>query len=173
MGGRFRRAMGGRSGRRGHGRTYGWVLLMFDRKQHSVKWPKKKSSANPGVLSYSVVVQSLSRVQFFFAIPWTAAHQATLPFGISWSLLRFTSTEWVSDAIWPSHPLTPYTFAFSLSQLLSEILNYDLQFSLRPEDVCNLVFKADPDRFRGGRYAGVESEAEECEKPSCLSLIHG
>ena len=163
--------MGGRSGGWGHGQTYGWVFLMFDRKQHSVKWPKKISSANPGVLSYSVVVQSLSRVQFF-AIPRTAAHQATLSFSISRSLLRFTSTKWVSDGIWPSHPLTPYTFAFSLSQLLSEILNYDLQFSLRPEDVCNPVFKADPDRFRGGRYAGVESEAEECEKPSCLSLIH-
>ena len=39
-----------------------------------------------------VVVQSLSHVQLF-ATPWTPAHQASLSFTISWSLLRFMSTE--------------------------------------------------------------------------------
>ena len=38
------------------------------------------------------VVQSLSHVQFF-ATPWTAEHQASLSFVISWSLLRLTSIE--------------------------------------------------------------------------------
>ena len=33
------------------------------------------------------VVQSLSRV-WLFAVPWTAAHQASQSFGTSWSLLR-------------------------------------------------------------------------------------
>ena len=37
-------------------------------------------------------VQSLSRVQLF-ATPWTAACQAPLSFTVSWSLLKFMSTE--------------------------------------------------------------------------------
>ena len=39
-----------------------------------------------------IVVQSLSHV-LLFATPWTAAPQASLSFTISWSLLRFMSTE--------------------------------------------------------------------------------
>ena len=39
-----------------------------------------------------VVVESLSHIQLF-ATPWTAAHQATLSFTISWSLLRLMSIE--------------------------------------------------------------------------------
>ena len=39
-----------------------------------------------------VVVQSLSCVQLF-AIPWTAAHQSSLSFIISWSLLKLMSIE--------------------------------------------------------------------------------
>ena len=39
-----------------------------------------------------VVVQSLSRV-WLFATPWTAAHQASLSFTISWSLLKLMSIE--------------------------------------------------------------------------------
>ena len=41
-----------------------------------------------------VVVQSLSLV-WLFAAPWAAAHQASLSFTISWSLLKFMSTELV------------------------------------------------------------------------------
>ena len=39
-----------------------------------------------------VVVPSLSRV-WLFVTPWTAAHQVSLSFTISWSLLRLTSIE--------------------------------------------------------------------------------
>ena len=39
-----------------------------------------------------VVVQSLCRVQLFVT-PWTAAHQASLSFTISWSLLKLMSIE--------------------------------------------------------------------------------
>ena len=39
-----------------------------------------------------VVAQSLSRVHLFVT-PWTAAHQASLFFSISWSLLKFTCIE--------------------------------------------------------------------------------
>ena len=38
------------------------------------------------------VVQSLSRVRLFVT-PWTAAHQTSLSFTISWSLLKLMSTE--------------------------------------------------------------------------------
>ena len=38
------------------------------------------------------VVQLLSHVQLFMT-PWTAAHQASLSFTISWSLFRLTSIE--------------------------------------------------------------------------------
>ena len=53
-----------------------------------------------------VVVQPLSRVQLF-ATPQTAAHQASLSFTISWSLLKLMSIEPVMPAshLVLSHPL--------------------------------------------------------------------
>ena len=50
-------------------------------------------------------VQSLSHV-WLFATPWTAAHQASLSFTISPEFAQ-TQVHWVSDAIQPSHPLSP------------------------------------------------------------------
>ena len=48
-----------------------------------------------------------------FAIPWTAAFQASLSFTISWNLLKLVSIELVM----PSHPLLPPSpLALSLSQ---------------------------------------------------------
>ena len=44
------------------------------------------------MLSYCVAVQSLSRV-WLFATPWTAAHQASLSFTLSRSLLKLMSIE--------------------------------------------------------------------------------
>ena len=38
----------------------------------------------------AAAVQSLSQVQLF-GTPWMTTHQASLPFTISWSLLRFMS----------------------------------------------------------------------------------
>ena len=46
------------------------------------------------VFSVFSFVQSLSQVQLF-ATPWTAAHQASLSFTISWSLLKLMSIELV------------------------------------------------------------------------------
>ena len=54
------------------------------------------SSTLPG----ASVVQSLSCVQFF-VIPWTAAPQASLSFGISWSLLKLMCIE----SVMPSNHL--------------------------------------------------------------------
>ena len=52
------------------------------------------------IISKLVVVQSLSCVRLF-AIPWTAAHQASLSFTISWSLLKLMSIE----SVMPFNPL--------------------------------------------------------------------
>ena len=51
-------------------------------------------------------VQSLSHVRHF-ATPWTTAHQASLPFMISWSLLKLISIESVitSNHLILCHPL--------------------------------------------------------------------
>ena len=60
-----------------------------------------------------VVVQSLSCVQLF-APPWTTVLQASLSFTIS--LFTQTHVHWVSDAIQPSHPLSPPSLTLNLSQ---------------------------------------------------------
>ena len=63
--------------------------------------------------THFVVVQSLSRVQFF-ETPWTATCQASLSFTIFWSLLKFMSIESVmpSNHLIHCHPLLllPSTF---------------------------------------------------------------
>ena len=56
-------------------------------------------------ISFTLVVQSLSSV-WFFANPWTAAHQASLSSTISQVFcIHF---HLIGDAIWPSHPLHPH-----------------------------------------------------------------
>ena len=52
----------------------------------------------PGRYVLFIVVQSLSHVQFFVTLQ-AAAHQASLSFIISWSLLRFMSVESVTLSI--------------------------------------------------------------------------
>ena len=65
------------------------------------EWSNVKIDFLIGRLIKSVVfvVQSLNHVQLF-ATPWTTAHQAFLPFTISWSLIKFMSIELV---ILPNH----------------------------------------------------------------------
>ena len=92
-------------------------------------WPVSVSSTfsvgwSGSVFSWgtSEVVQSLSHV-WLFAPPWTAACQASLSFTISWSLLKFMSTELVM----PPNYLTvssclqcfPASVSFPMSQLFS------------------------------------------------------
>ena len=50
-------------------------------------------------------VQSLSCVRLFVT-PWAATHQASLPFTVSWSLLKLMSIELVMPSN-HSHPLSP------------------------------------------------------------------
>ena len=61
-----------------------------------------------------VVVQSLSHVRFF-ATPWSAAHQASLPFTISWSSLKPMSNELMTPYN-HSSLLPPSSPALNLSQ---------------------------------------------------------
>ena len=89
--------------------------------------------------SQIIVVQSLHHV-WLFAAPWTAALQASLSIINSWSLLKHVS-NWVSDAIQPSHPLSSPSPAVNLSQhqglftgvsssirwLKSKVLEFQLQ----------------------------------------------
>ena len=55
---------------------------------------------------YRVVFQLLSHI-LLFVTPWTLVHQAPLSSTISWSLLKLQFEQRVSDAIQPSHPLSP------------------------------------------------------------------
>ena len=56
-----------------------------------------------------VVLQSLSHVRLF-STPWTAARQASLPFTISWSLLKLTSIE----SMMPFNHLVLFLFHYRL-----------------------------------------------------------
>ena len=68
-------------------------------------WSFEGSSLWP-VLSCVVVVQSFKHV-WLFSTPWTSAHQASLSFTISQSLLKLMSTESVmpSNHLILCHPL--------------------------------------------------------------------
>ena len=76
-------------------------------------------------MRYHCSVQSLSRVQLF-AIPWTAACQASLSITNSWSLLKLMSIESVmpSNHLILCHPLLllqsfPASGSFQMSQLFA------------------------------------------------------
>ena len=56
---------------------------------------------------YCNISYSVTKLCLTLSTPWTAAHQASLSFTISWSLLRFMSTELVipSNHLILCHPL--------------------------------------------------------------------
>ena len=68
-------------------------------------------------------VQSLSRVRLF-ATPWTAAHQASLPITISWSLVKLMSIESVmpSNYLILCHPLLLLPSIFPSIRVFSSVL---------------------------------------------------
>ena len=75
---------------------------------------------------FQLVVQSLSHVQLF-ATPWTLAHQASLSFTISWSLLKLMSTESLmpSNHLILCRPLLPLpSISPSISGFFSESALY-------------------------------------------------
>ena len=79
----------------------------------------------------------------FFGTPWTAAHQASLSFTISPSLLKLMSIESVIT-IQPSHPLSspsPLAFSHSQHQGLELVLQIRWpkywRFSFSPSNECS------------------------------------
>ena len=68
-------------------------------------------------LCHYVVVQLLSCV-WLFTTPWTASHQASLPFTTTWSLLKFMSTESVmlSNCLILCHSLSSHLQSVSASR---------------------------------------------------------
>ena len=89
-------------------------------------------------------VQLLSHVQLFVS-PWTAAHQASMTFSISWSLLKLMSIE----SMMPSNhlilcrllPLLPSIFFISIRILSNELAlrirwpkYWSFSFSISPSD---------------------------------------
>ena len=74
---------------------------------------QRKNSESLGIIRSD---QSLSRVRLF-ATPWTVAHQASLSFTISWSLLKFLSVELVMLS---NHLILCHSF-FLLSSIFPSI----------------------------------------------------
>ena len=65
--------------------------------------------------AFAVLIQLLSHV-WFFMMPWTAAHQASLSFTTSCGLIK-TYVHWFNDAIQLSRPLwSPFLPALNLPQ---------------------------------------------------------
>ena len=69
------------------------------RKKQSLEFKSGRKSLNPFSMPGTVVVQ-LSCIRLFVT-PWTVAHQASLSFTISWSLLKIMSIE----SVMPSNHL--------------------------------------------------------------------
>ena len=96
------------------------------------------------------VVQSLSRVRLF-ATPWTEAHQASLSFTISQSLLKLMSMELVmpSNRLILCHPLLLLPSIFPSIRVFSKesVLHirwpkyWSFSFSIRPSsEYSGLIF---------------------------------
>ena len=80
-----------------------------------------------------VVFQSLSRVRLCVT-PWSALHQASLPFSISQNLLKVMSTEWVMP---PNHFILCLLLLF-LPSIFSSIRwpkYWSFRFSISPFNV--------------------------------------
>ena len=105
----------------------------------AARWLRHSSFNDANSFFQYSSVPLLIRVRLF-ATPWTAALQASLSIINSWSLLKHVS-NWVSDAIQPSHPLSSPSPAVNLSQhqglftgvsssirwLKSKVLEFQLQ----------------------------------------------
>ena len=93
---------------------------------------------------FVVVVKLLTRVQLFIA-PWTVAHQASLFFSVSWSLLKLMSIE----SMMPSNnlifccPLLLLPSTFPSTRVFSNVLTlhirwpkyWSFSFSISPSNV--------------------------------------
>ena len=119
-------------------------MLSFPwRKEQSLEFKSGWNSSNPFSVPGTVVVQLLSCVRLF-ATPWTAAHQASLSFTLSQSLLKLMSIESVmpSNHLILCHPLLllpsilPSTRLFSNEPALhtGKPKDWSFSFSISPSN---------------------------------------
>ena len=78
------------------------------------------------IMWFVVVVQSLSCV-WLLVIPWTAAHQASLSFTVSWSLLKLMSLE----SMMPSKHFILYHLFLLLPSVFPSIRVFSNESALR------------------------------------------
>ena len=97
----------------------------------------------------SFVLQSLSCV-WLFVTPWNAAHQASLSFAISWSLLRLMSTEPVmpSKHLILCHPLLLPSIFPSI-----RVFSNESTLHIRWPKYCSFSFNISP----SNEYSGLIS----------------
>ena len=107
------------------------------------------------VASVSVSVQLLSHVQLF-ATPWTAAHQASLPFTISRSLLKLMSRELMMPSnyfilchslLLPSIFACIKVFSNELALNIRWPKYWTFSFSIRPSNEYSGLISFKIDRF--------------------------
>ena len=127
-----------------------------------------------------VIVQSLSCV--LFVTPWTAAHQASVSFTISWSLLKLMSVE----SVMPSNHLIlcrpqsfPASGSFPVSQLFASggqsigasasasvpSMNIQCWFRLGLTGLISLLSKDSQESSPAPQFKSINS--------STLSLLYG
>ena len=92
-----------------------------------LKWVRCVLSAFP---LYMVLVQLLSHLQLFVT-SWTAAHQASLSFPVSLSLLRLMSIE----SVMPSNQLILCCPLFLLPSIFPSIKTFSSLWDHRESDV--------------------------------------
>ena len=100
--------------------------------------------------SSTVVAQLLSHV-WLSVTPWTAAHHASLPFTISWSLLKFMSVQLVmpSNHLILCCPLLPLPSIFSSIRVFSS----ESALSIRWPKYWSFSFNISP----SNKYSGLTS----------------
>ena len=110
-----------------------------------VPWFLDISRSSPQIVGiiFPLIVQYLSCI-WLFATPWTAAHQASLSFTISRSLLKPLSNE----SVMPSHPLLPPS-SLALNQGLLQWVGSFLQVA----KVLSFSFSISP----SNEYSGMIS----------------
>ena len=105
----------------------------------------------PPVSNAVVVLQSLSHIRLFATL-WTAAHQASLSFTISWSLLKLMSI----DSMMPS-----------ISSYVSPFSSCPQSFPVSGSFPMSWLFTS------GGQSIGasaLDSSSALCPGPSCYSV---
>ena len=86
---------------------------------------------------------------WFFAIPWTAAHQASLSFIISWSLLKFMSIESVMP---PKHLILGHPLLLLPSIFPSiRVFSNEVALSIRWTKYWSFSFNISP----SNEYSGL------------------